>query len=971
MDTSGDMNNNKQSPGTPFSNFLDPDLREHSNNNSSNNLLKLAVRKKKTRPILLQTLTPTKYSTENSNNVETHKNSIQKVQDINGRYQSNIPGVVDLNQQIVFLNQQYEEEGDDDFEVDEAEMQRIEMEDANDDIQLQKENPPTNDPMSVATDPPTILNDPPTSNSAIYNDGNKNIFTPLDSRSPNGIRRQHNPIINLNRDYSYVENESNNNNNKNNKNENKNSQRHIPIQAPIQEEGEDDEEEDEEEEEDYEEDLEAFDDEADKILDEIEYRRLFKSLKNNTNSGSSKTNSKPIPHSKDNINNAVNVIGSYGIPIVEEDDRKIFQTENEKNMDNILKNMGVDLLSFNEKYYNEEEDLDYVFNEDDDEEEEDDDDDEELEEDLVNELENEDDLLWFGHNYLRGNEHNQKSQSRNTNASYDDSHNNKFEERPHPIHDKLKLPNNEGEFNVTLYPIYPAQSKYIPSRLINFLKHEYNQEILKGITLPYLKQMTNKEFINFWFKDKEDDDDEEEEEEEKLDSNGMPVVKYMDKCEFDPHDGVLFILVLDSIDKLNPSKLTNKTYKDSYLNHIKWESQCLGIFNIVPCYEGRSSHICTANFLVNEGIRNKLVGSFLMEKFLYWAPKLGYAMVQFPLIYDTNIAIIKILDKFHFQILGKLPNSGVLLGYSEPVSSTSYYKNLIAEDDQYANILNKTAPDAVNNKNLNSITKTKTIQNYLATTDGQVDDVDSNGEIIRFKLLQRFMLTNKYPFPNMSRADKARLRALRYRYQLDGEGRLYLKGREVISNIFEQKNIVREVHNLKHWQVNKMNRVICKDYYWPSLRKTILKVFSECKICNDSHRRRNVVVNGYNPPITVRALTKNNNSISNTNNTDYANKSNNQTKNLITNDNTNQQIIPLIESHNSKNFVKKNKDKQNVQPAIKRKPGRPKKPEGVVTKPATFRLKNISFSYKDKSDKLKTKAKVKTANLGPSTIKKK
>ncbi|OBA27722.1 hypothetical protein HANVADRAFT_15308, partial [Hanseniaspora valbyensis NRRL Y-1626] len=308
----------------------------------------------------------------------------------------------------------------------------------------------------------------------------------------------------------------------------------------------------------------------------------------------------------------------------------------------------------------------------------------------------------------------------------------------------------EGEFDVTLYPIYPAQSKYIPSRLINFLKHEYNQEILKGITLPYLKQMTNKEFINFWFKDKDDDDEEEEEKE--LDSNGMP---------------------------------------DSYLNHIKWESQCLGIFNIVPCYEGRSSHICTASFLVNEGIRNKLVGSFLMEKFLYWAPKLGYAMVQFPLIYDTNIAIIKILDKFHFQILGKLPNSGVLLGYSEPVSTT---------------------------------------------TDGQVDDVDSNGEIIRFKLLQRFMLTNKYPFPNMSRADKARLRALRYRYQLDGEGRLYLKGREVISNIFEQKNIVREVHNLKHWQVNKMNRVICKDYYWPSLRKTILKVFSECKICNDSHR---------------------------------------------------------------------------------------------------------------------------------------
>ncbi|XBW34639.1 hypothetical protein QEN19_000206 [Hanseniaspora menglaensis] len=944
MSNPSESNIKNDTPGTPFSNFLDPDLRDHphNNDNSSNNLLKLAIKKKKTRPILLHTLTPTKYLPEHSDNNRAGNNSNLKQTGMNDPYHKHSSGVVDLNQQIAFLNQQFEDAEDDEFVVDPDEMQRVEREDDQDDIQLQKENPPTADHMSVATDPPTILNDPPTNGSIPYHI-NSSKFTPLDSKTPSGLRRQNNPIINLNRDYSYAEDDNNNSSFKNNE-----AHRHVRVHASIEE------EEGEEEEEDYEEDLEAFDDEADKILDEIEYRRLFKTLKSNTAQDHLNAQNRIADSSKDTINNAVNVIGAYGIPIIEENDRKIFQTENEKNMDNLLKNMGVDLLNFNEKDYNEEEDLDYVVNEDEeelDEEEEEDD----FEDDLVNDLENEDDLLWFGHNYLRESGSGSRTHKQPDQLNYNDSHNNKFEERPHLIRDKLKLPDGGGEFNVTLYPIYPAQSKYIPLRLINFLKHEYNQEILKGVTLPHLKQMSTKEFIDVWFKDREEEDE--------FDAKGMPVLKYMNKNEFDPHEGVVFILVLDSIDSLEPSKINNKTYKDTYLNNIKWESQCLGIFNIVPCYEGRSSHICTANFLVNEGIRNKSVGSFLMEKLLFWAPKLGYAMVQFPLIYDTNIAVIKILDKFHFQILGKLPNSGVLLGYSDPISSTSYYKNLIVEDDQYNTILNRTAQD-VSKKQNSFVSKSKTIQNYLATTDGHVDDVDSNGEIIRFKLLQRFMLTNKYPFPNMSRQDKARLRSLRYRYQLDGEGRLYLKGREVISNIFEQKSIVREVHNLKHWQINKMNRVICKDYYWPALRKTILKVFSECKICNDSHKRRNVVVNGYNPPITVTASPVNKTSSDGSHKQDFGTVHKSMDSKQTTYN------VPTAKTKNL-NSSKSINDNTNLLPVIKRKPGRPKKPEGVITKPSTFKMKNISFSYKDKSDKLKTKAKVKTAPLGPFKVKKK
>jgi len=283
------------------------------------------------------------------------------------------------------------------------------------------------------------------------------------------------------------------------------------------------------------------------------------------------------------------------------------------------------------------------------------------------------------------------------------------------------------------------------------------------------------------------------------------------------------------------------------------------------------------------------------------------------------------------------------LGYADPVSSTSYYKELGGNENyQYRSI---GSGKQKGDWEMTQTTKSKTIQNYLSTTDGHINDVDANGEIIRFKLLQQFMITGEFPFENMDRAHKAKMRALRYRYQLDGEGRLYLKGREVISNIFEQKNIVREVHNLKHWQVNKMNRIICKDYYWPSLRKTISKVYSECKICNDKHKRRNMIVNGFQAPITVTAI----NSSSGVNTIVKKNKSFTQNSNATITKTNNEDNIPTVG----------NVDISNTKAAEEAK--KPKKRGRPRTKPlvSKYKLKGISFNYEDKSNKEKTKAKVK------------
>ncbi|KAF2157424.1 hypothetical protein K461DRAFT_250409 [Myriangium duriaei CBS 260.36] len=91
-----------------------------------------------------------------------------------------------------------------------------------------------------------------------------------------------------------------------------------------------------------------------------------------------------------------------------------------------------------------------------------------------------------------------------------------------------------------------------------------------------------------------------------------------------------------------------------------WEAVVLGSFYIKPNYPGRSSHVANGGFLVTEAARGKGVGRKMGEAYVKWAPQLGYTYSIFNLVYETNIASMRIWDALGFERVGRVKGCGAL-----------------------------------------------------------------------------------------------------------------------------------------------------------------------------------------------------------------------------------------------------------------------------------------------------------------------
>lgn len=430
---------------------------------------------------------------------------------------------------------------------------------------------------------------------------------------------------------------------------------------------------------------------------------------------------------------------------------------------------------------------------------------------------------------------------------------------------------NDGETMATLYPIFPANPGYLPQTLVSFLLDEFNMEIEKGETLPFYDQLTLNEFKNEWFTSSQ-----------KIAKNPLE--------KFNPHEGMVCVMILGEIKDLEITKIKSGISKSKKLNNIQWEKQCLGAFNIKPAFPGRSSHICTSTFLVNAGIRGKGIGRIMVEVFLDWAPRLGFSLAQFPLIYETNVGIRKIFESLDFQQIGHLPNSGILKGYDTPIGSVFYYKDLmLLDENREANnlIVNSTTlhnvQDSMQEHRLGFKTKTGNNQTYqtdnlrihdtgkektllskkkipvldssgkntattFATSSSFANpavalpartwskDIDAEGNMEKYTRIAYFLTTGSYP-PAIDRQEKAKLRASRSRYQVDEEGRLYMNGKEVIYNMQHQLDLVKKIHALKHVGINKLTRLVNKDYYWPGIKNAVTDVIKNCAHCKNDIKK--------------------------------------------------------------------------------------------------------------------------------------
>lgn len=222
-----------------------------------------------------------------------------------------------------------------------------------------------------------------------------------------------------------------------------------------------------------------------------------------------------------------------------------------------------------------------------------------------------------------------------------------------------------------------------------------------------------------------------------------------------------------------------------------WEKECLGSFYIKPNYPGRCAHICTAGFLVNAGIRGKGIGRTLAECYLDWAPKLGYSYSVFNLVFETNIAARRIWETLNFRRIGRIKGAGILKGHEHAIDALIYGRDLV---------------------------------------DGAEDAI---GEM-RFDKIKFYLQTGRYP-PQSDRQEKSRLRSSAAHYKLE-DGKLMLKGREVISDPERQLQIATETHLQSHAGINKTTSQITERYHWTRIKDTVGQAIRNCSECRETSR---------------------------------------------------------------------------------------------------------------------------------------
>ncbi|KAF2765576.1 hypothetical protein EJ03DRAFT_338962 [Teratosphaeria nubilosa] len=299
----------------------------------------------------------------------------------------------------------------------------------------------------------------------------------------------------------------------------------------------------------------------------------------------------------------------------------------------------------------------------------------------------------------------------------------------------------------TLIPFSsPAQ---VPPRLTAYLSELLNREIEKGDTYPMMDGMAVSRFGEYWF------------------SNFGAVMVLGDVQSADE------VIAMEN-------------------RGADWNKECLGSLYIKPNYPGRSSHVCSGDFLVTDAARNRGVGRFMGEGYLEWAPKLGYTYSVFNLVYETNVASLRIWDALGFKRIGRIKGCGNLKSYPDQlVDAIIFGRELGGEGDEYVS--------------------------------------EERFDKIRF-----YLKTGTYP-NGSDRAEKSRLRSAATHYRLipnasgDGEeDKLMLKGKEVISDPHRQYEIARNIHAASHGGINKTTASIAEKYHWVRIKETVQGLINTC-----------------------------------------------------------------------------------------------------------------------------------------------
>ena len=106
---------------------------------------------------------------------------------------------------------------------------------------------------------------------------------------------------------------------------------------------------------------------------------------------------------------------------------------------------------------------------------------------------------------------------------------------------------------------------------------------------------------------------------------------------------------------LNPETGAAFFAEQSYTGVAEADGQVLGLYILHPNNVGRCSHICNASYAVSSSSRGLHIGEQLVKDCLEQARRLGFRVLQFNAVVESNVHARHLYERLGFVQLGTIP----------------------------------------------------------------------------------------------------------------------------------------------------------------------------------------------------------------------------------------------------------------------------------------------------------------------------
>ena len=94
----------------------------------------------------------------------------------------------------------------------------------------------------------------------------------------------------------------------------------------------------------------------------------------------------------------------------------------------------------------------------------------------------------------------------------------------------------------------------------------------------------------------------------------------------------------------------------SYCGVAEDNGAIVGLYILHPNNIGRCGHICNASYAVSSVCRGRHIGEKLVQDCLYNAKRLGFGILQFNAVVESNVHARHLYERLGFIQLGVIPN---------------------------------------------------------------------------------------------------------------------------------------------------------------------------------------------------------------------------------------------------------------------------------------------------------------------------